>query len=212
VFTLGGTGYKTVKRFDSPSSDLTLWEISGTFPAYAPLYTKSDEVNKRLVVFGRGTERGSPYKMANSVAPGADVRGWSWGPGKGIQRWGTNVVTAAIKGPAGIGEVLSADFDARGGNNEAHLSAGDSGGAVFIQDGTTWKLAGINYSVDSFRTTAQGPSFEAALFDRGGLEWQTEVSPEWAFTPDQAADVPSRFYATRISAHVDWIRNVTGLP
>lgn len=102
VFSLGGTSYKTVKRFDSPSSDLTLWEISGTFPAYAPLYTKSDEVNKQLVVFGRGTERGSQYAMANSVPPGADFRGWSWGPGKGVQRWGTNVVTAAIKGPGEI--------------------------------------------------------------------------------------------------------------
>lgn len=207
-FTCNGVSYTTVKRFDCPNADLTLWEVSGTFPSYASLYTGSDEQGKRLVVFGRGTERGEPVIVANSVPAGSDRKGWLWGPGRGVMRWGTNTVSGIVDGGANIGPLLAATFDASAGIHEAHLSSGDSGGAMFIQDGSTWKLAGINYSVDDFNKTKDGKGFNAALFDCGGLYTRTDHSPEWTPVPDGPIDVPSHFYATRISTHVTWINSV----
>lgn len=70
----------------------------------------------------------------------------------------------------GYWQVLSATFDAGQGPNEAHLSGGDSGGAVFIMDGSTWELAGINYAVDDpYSLTPGGSSFIAAMYNQTGL-------------------------------------------
>jgi len=54
------------------------------------------------------------------------------------------------------------------GEQEAHLSSGDSGGAVFLRQGDTWSLAGIRYSVDEFKSSDSDKPFCAALFDDGG--------------------------------------------
>jgi hypothetical protein len=92
-----------------------------------------------------------------------------------VQRWGTNTVTAIVNGdtifPSGgigggtIGDLLKCAFDASAGADEAHLSAGDSGGGVFVKQGPVWKLAGINYAVDGpYNTSASGPGFMAAIF------------------------------------------------
>src|SRR5438067_1547180 len=58
TFRFAGVDYATTSVFDDPNSDLRIWQIAGAFPTYAPLYTKTDEVGKNLVVIGRGTQRG----------------------------------------------------------------------------------------------------------------------------------------------------------
>ncbi len=62
--------------------------------------------------------------------------------------WGSNVVSAIVNDPT-YGDLLGFDFDATTDAYEGALSDGDSGGAVFIEDAGTWKLAGINLGVDS---------------------------------------------------------------
>jgi hypothetical protein len=105
--------------------------------------------------------------------------------------------------------LLTAEFNASGGANEAHLSTGDSGGAVFIRDGNTWKLAGINYAVDGpYSTNALGPGFFGAIFDAGGLYQTNSALGAWEQTPDAAIDVPTLFYATRISSNFAWINSI----
>lgn len=202
VFNYNGTNYTTVAKFDDPSADLTIWQVSGTFSSWAPLYTASTEVGKELVVFGRGREKGAEV-IANS-----ELKGWQWGSFLGTQRWGTNVVA----GTANDGTLLAAAFDASGGVNEAHLSEGDSGGSMFIQDGGVWKLAGINYTVSGpFNTVASDSgSFVATLYDRGGL-WD-KTSGTWTLIPDLTEDIPSYFYSTRISSEIDWITSIVGIP
>src|ERR1700732_1306271 len=56
IFTFNGTNYTTTAVFPDPSSDLQIWQVSGTFPIQAPLYAGSpgSEVNLFLMVFGRG--------------------------------------------------------------------------------------------------------------------------------------------------------------
>ena len=143
---------------------------------------------------------------------GPVTKGWFWGAYDGVQRWGTNVV-AAILPPAvtQAGDLLAATFDGGGGADESHLSSGDSSGGMFIQDGAVWKLAGINYAVEGpFNTNNTGPGFLAAITDEGGL--YSNVNGNWTFNPDGPVDIPSKFYMTRVAAHLAWIQSVINGP
>src|SRR5438477_3415682 len=125
------------------------------------------------------------------------LRGWEYGPSDSIQRWGENSVAKIAS------DCLYALFDQHGLAEEAHLSAGDSGGAVFLQDKGTWKLAGINSDVDHFASGPDGGGpYSAAMFDERGsyLADGTLVTGN--------ARVPSGFYAARISSRVAWINSI----
>jgi dockerin type I repeat protein len=201
TFNFNGTNYPTTAVFPDPSSDLQIWRVSGTFPIQAPLYADSPgtEVNLFLMVFGRGTQRG------NSVFVGSDshLGGWRWGTSDAVQRWGTNTVGSIVNDPT-YGALLRVPFN-NNALDEAHLSVGDSGGAVFVYDLTTsrWELAGINLAVDGpFSTSATGAnSFNAAMFDTTGL-FVDGGHGTWV-----AAENPSAFYATEISAHRQFIES-----
>jgi hypothetical protein len=170
---------------------------------FAPLYTKSSENGKNVTVFGRGTQRGAEVRINNRL------KGWEWGAGDGVQRWGQNKISGVFQGGPEIGEVLRASFNA-GGRNEAMLSAGDSGGAVFIKDGKIWKLAGINYAVEGpYNRTNSGAGFNAALFDLRGL-YVTDGGTGWQLFSGKP--ITGNFYATRVSANVSWITNVLAMP
>lgn len=195
-FSFRGRDYTIVRSFDDPASDLRILEVAETFPVYASLYSGVNEAGKRLVVIGRGTRRG-PERVVNG-----QLRGWEWGASDSVQRWGENQVASITQHVAGR-DFLYALFDQAGLPQEAHLSAGDSGGGVFLNDDGVWKLAGINYDVDSFASgpTGGGP-YNAAMFDERG-----------SYTSDGTlvtgpAPVPSGFYATRISSRYDWITSV----
>ncbi len=192
-----GADYTVVRSFDDPASDLSIYQVSETFTTFAPLYTGSDEVGKHLVAIGRGTQRG------DAVTSGGDLRGWNWGQTDKVQRWGENTVAAIKQRPAGGADTIYALFDENGLPNECHLSVGDSGGAVFLDDGGIWKLAGINYDVDGFSTGPNGiGSFLAALFDERGF-----YDDNHHFVSG-SKPVPSGFYATRISSRMEWIDSV----
>ena len=190
VFTFRGVDYPIVQSFDDPVTELRIFQISGSLPAWAPLYSRSNEAGLGLVVIGRGTQRGAP------LYTGGTLRGWEWGAADGVQRWGQNVVTRAS------GSDLYAAFDQGGTKNEATLSTGDSSGGVFINDNGKWKLAGVSYGVDPPVSTALGgATFNAALFDlRGFYESGILVSG--------SKPVPSGFLAVRISSQLAWIRTI----
>lgn len=201
TFSYQGSSYTTVARVDHPTADLTLWQVSGTLPSYAPLYTAANEVGQDFVLFGRSAVRG-----AEVTVPGASpepLRGWLWGStGGGVTRWGENTVddTLVLDGA----DYLLAGFSFDGGANEAMLGSGDSGGGVFILDGGIWKLAGINSKVQStFSYTAVGPTFNAAIFDGGGL--YTATSGGLLLLPDGSVDFEAIFLSTRVSTYSDWI-------
>jgi len=212
MFQLNGVDYQPLRMFDDPETDLRIWQVREAFTSYAPLYRSSNELGHTLVVFGRGVGRGTEVLVTNAAI--ARVQGWRWGSSDGLVHWGANSVSRIRTGPAGVGSLLSASFDSGAGSNEAHMAGGDSGGGVFIAGDGVWKLAGINFAVDGrFNYTNSGPGFDGALFDVGGLYVGDPAT--WSFAPNQSADVPSAFYATRISQRADWIEcvlaNTTGL-
>ena len=174
-------------------SDLRIWKVNETFPAYAPLYGTSNavsEVNKPMVVIGRGTQRGAEVTL-NGV-----LKGWQWGDADFVQSWGQNTITGIVNGNSQQGEFISYEFNAGGGPNEGILSAFDSSGGVFVQVGTEWQLAGINYGVDSpFSLTgdAGDPGFSAAIFDTSGL-FVKDGNGNWVPAPGG----PATSYSSRV--------------
>jgi hypothetical protein len=215
TFHYRGVGYVTTAFYDDPAGDLRLWAVCGTFPEVAPLYAGTNEVGKTAVIFGRGTQRGVAVTVSNGDTN--ELKGWQWGAFDSVQRWGTNVITAVETSDpddmagSSLGNFLACTFDADGGDDEAHLSSGDSSGGFFIQDDGVWKLAGINYAVDGpFNSETNGPGFFAVLFDQGGLH--TNDGTNWVLTPNTTTNVPSRLYVTRVSEHLPWINSVLSGP
>ncbi len=205
VFTFNGNSYTTTAVFRDTASDLAIWQVAGTFPFQAPLYSSpaGSEPNLALVVFGRGTRRGNPVFVGSD----SHLGGWLWGVFDGVQRWGTNVIGSIFDDPTD-GKLLRVPFDANAGPNEAHLSSGDSGGGVFVLNSSTnrWELAGVNLAVDgpfSISTDGSNP-FNAAMFDTSALFVKSDQG-DWITAPN-----PSAFYATEIAARRDFIQSIVG--
>jgi hypothetical protein len=188
-FTVGGVSYTTTDVVNN--GDLAIWTVSGTFSSYAPITSTAPSIGTDAVILGRGTQRGA------DVSQNGELKGWQWGAADGALRWGENTVES------NGGTLIKFNFDATGGANEAHLSTGDSGGGVFVNDGGVWKLTAINYGVDGpFSTTLGGSQFNAAIFDKGGLYKSS------AFYTESANDKPSAFYSTSLAASYSWISSV----
>ncbi|GEP45904.1 PEP-CTERM sorting domain-containing protein [Brevifollis gellanilyticus] len=193
----GGAGF-----WDIAGTDLRVFKINETFSTWAPLYTGNLELGSTLVTFGRGGPRGAEVVTDDPGPPVADVlHGWRTTGADGVARWGANVVSGIVS--SNVGSLLSAEFNAASGINEATLSPGDSGGGVFIQVAGQWYLAGVNYAVDGLfdtNNTIDALEFEAALFDMGGFYVGNDTDG-WNFVNNTIVDVPSHMYASRISTN-----------
>jgi len=200
AITFQGKNFTTTAGYDDPITDLKIYKVNGTFSTYAPIYTLNSEVGKKAMVFGRGTGRG------NAVVKNGVTKGWQWATQDGVMSWGDNNVSSTLDGGSGYGQLMKFTFSRTGLYNEGALSTGDSGGGVFINDGGKWKLAGINYLVEGpFSLTQGGATFNASLFDKGGL-YLNGNSP----ITDTTADVPGAWYATRVSSRSSWIKSIIG--
>ena len=134
------------------------------------------------------------------------MKGWQWGDVDLVQSWGENTITGIVPGNAQQGDLVGFDFNS-GVANEGTLSAFDSGGAVFVQQGAAqeWQLAGINYGVDgpfSLTGDAGDPGFNAAIFDKRGLY---EMGPNGWELVNGGSDVPATAYSSRIASRISAI-------
>jgi hypothetical protein len=205
IFELQGRRYVAIETYADSASDLAIWRVCGSFPAFATLYPTLDEVGRPCVLFGRGVSRGEPVVLTNSL--GGALKGWRWRAPDNLLRWGQNRISAVQQGGTGVGTLLKAAFDAAGGTNEALWSGGDSGGALFLQRDSMWRLAGIAFGVDGpYNTTNTGPGFTASLFDTGGLYQGGEG--KWVLSSDTDTDKPGAMYATRIASRLSWIQSI----
>ena len=203
----GGLGY-----YDIAGTDLRIYQTVESFGSWAALYTGGLEVGSTVVMFGLGGARGSEVLLDSGS--GDELKGWYGTASNGTARWGTNTIASVLPGifsPTG-GELLTADFNALPGTDEATFTGNDSGGGVFILDGGTWKLAGINYAVDgAFNTTpSDSGAFNAALFDKGG--YYEGGGFNWSYNPDLPVDAPSSLYMSRLSSSVSEIQSVVTVP
>lgn len=206
VFVFRGVNYTTIAvSADSGASDLIIWTVSGIFPEWAELYDGPDETGADMVMFGRGATRGAEVRVDGVL------KGWEWGAWDRRMRWGQNRVKALRNNasfPTNDLPLMLAGFDSNAGANEAHLGVGDSGGGVFIKQGNTWRLAGINYAVDgAYSKSPLGPGFYGAIFDEGGL-YTSVAGAAWVYTTDNGGDQSGSLFATRVKPRLAWTQSV----
>ncbi len=195
--------HHVVASFPDPVSDLHIYRVTEPFSVFAPLYTRTDEAGQRIVDIGRGRQRGADILLNNQL------RGWGYGVFDDVKRWGDNIIAGIYRyGPEN--DLLFADFDAVGSTaDECQLAEGDSGGAAFINDGGTWKLAGINYAIDGgiYTAPSDGAISNGAIFDLRGFYYKS-LNGFVQIDPNYPAPVTTSFYPTRISTKLDWISSV----
>lgn len=194
TYTIDASANSSMGYWDIAGTDLRVYKINETFSDYAQIYTGSSETGKTLVTHGLGGERGA------EVIQGGDLKGWLHTSSDATARWGANQVDAVNT------DFLYADFDALSGQQEATLSANDSGGGVFIKVGAQWYLAGVNNGVERHFSLDGGEPFEAAIFDKGGLySGASQI-------PDQPSDLPTYWAASRISTSSAEILGIVAVP
>ena len=202
----GGNGF-----YDIPGTDLRIYQTIESFSTWAPLYEGSLEAGMTAVVTGRGGARGSAVTLDTGM--GNELKGWVALNPDGTTRWGTNVISAVVPDAlSDVGPLLRMEFNAVLGTEEAMLSSGDSGGAVFVNDGGIWKLAGINYAIDgNFNTSpSDAGAFSAALLDKDGFYEGSGAT--WIFNGEDMVDTPSSFYASQISPYAGTINGIVTAP
>lgn len=188
--TLGTTTYSLdtsyVPQFfqtqSSPQAfaDLVIFKVlNAPNMSLMPIWNGSGEIGKTATLIGSGLDRGAAVPN----------QGWLWGSTT-TKRWGQNVIdgTVNVNDPTGgfNYQALYAEFNRVGGGgsglaNEATGAFGDSGGGLFIKQGSTWELAGIITAV-----TANGHSY----YDN-----DTGVP----------GNQPDSVYAVRLSDYNSWI-------
>lgn len=201
IITINRDEYQTLSYYDDWASNLRIYKIKGKFIKYTTLYEKNDEIGKSIVVFGRGVGKGEEVRLSN------ELRGWKWDNVGGIMRWGENTVDDVVISYAG--DVLKTMFNPQKNLlNLCSLTVGDSGGGMFIKDGNEWKLAGVNYGVDSgygFNNMGDrdGEYFRASIFNEKDL-FKFDGS-EWFRIGESSA---TGSYAIRVSSRMYWIKRI----
>lgn len=171
--TLADGDHHVVQSVTIPGTDLALERVTEPFSSYASIYNPNTDgalnAGDQVINFGRGFSRGTAVAGT----------GWNWGVDDHVKSWGTNqfdgydVATqddVDANPSLAIGtRFLRSDFDANVDANESTLAVGDSGGGEFVFKNGAWRLIGINYGVDIYRSAADDNSETVAAYDARGL-------------------------------------------
>ena len=134
------------------SADLIVFKLKKNPPL--PALTISSETpppGAEVTLVGNGLNRGAATSWNG-------ISGWLWGTGSAT-RWGTNLVVSAPLDVT-VGNIVTQAFytdftqppppPSEATAYESQGVPGDSGGAVFYKNGSSWELAGILFGIDSF--------------------------------------------------------------
>lgn len=149
----------------STSTDLVLFKIADPFPALPTLSIRATSplLGTSLILIGHGRNRGATTTWSG-------LGGYLWGPGA-TKRWGTNYVedvNADAWEPDFGTQLFGTKFDENGpghSTHEAQAATGDSGGAAFAWNGSSYQLAGILLGI----VTYMGQPAETALYTNDTL-------------------------------------------
>jgi len=177
AITLQGISYNPVPGSavqltnDTPGktalTDLLLFRLSSTPAGLGSLTLASSAptLGAPVVMIGAGRDRGdfTEWTIDQSTTP------WTWtevpsgGNAAGYQtlesramRWGTNTISSPdlwyAESPSGpdVKSFATLFEDAGLSDDEAQASLGDSGGAVFTHNGSSWELHGVMFDVEGF--------------------------------------------------------------
>lgn len=149
----------------SATADLYMFRLASTPPGLAAVTIASSTINSGAAVtmIGSGRDRGAFTEWSvnqgttpwtwTEVSSGGDAAGYKTLATRAM-RWGTNNVSgSALWIDDGFGDtfMLATTFNDLGPpSNEAQAAYGDSGGAVFRKNGSTWELAGTILTVGGY--------------------------------------------------------------
>lgn len=168
--TFSGTTYQNVPGSEITLSnngavgqtaytDLVLYQLATDPGLPALTIASSTPANGSAVtMIGAGRDRGAftQWNVNQGTTPwtwtvtgsNGNAAGYQWGSTR-TMRWGTNDIDAAgwitytIDTAKSVRAVQTTFNFLPGDSNEAYAAPGDSGGAVFYKNGSTWELAGI---------------------------------------------------------------------
>lgn len=151
-------------------ADLALYRVDPV-PPLSPLVIRAStpSVNDEVVMIGQGRNRGDPFSFFD---PPDQDDGYLWGVGRAV-RWGTNVVDQIGIDLVQAGKTTHAfatEFTRAAPQDECQAASGDSGGAVFIDDGGGWELAGVMLAIFPY----QGQPASTAVY--GNLTASADLS------------------------------------
>lgn len=167
-------------------TDLVLYRLATDpgLPAVT-LAATSPAVNAAVTMIGAGRDRGafSQWSVNTATTPwtwtatssGGNVAGYQWAATR-TMRWGTNTITAntwldyTVSTPVSVYAAATTFNFSPSYSAEAQAAAGDSGGAVFHKNGSTWELAGIMLSTGQF----SGQPAATAVF--GNVTYSADLS------------------------------------
>lgn len=194
LFTLNGTTYTAVQRYDHPTADIALLRFDAPFAKYSLPYF-GDVLGQVATFVGFGNT--ATERISGEYA----WTGYDAIAGDGSRRAVTNRIEFIGDGDVGGAptNLLIADldyYDSRtpvawqvdtiggGGSveNEGGILGGDSGSAALLQINGEWRSIGVNIGVDSFN----GPDLPGSIH----------------------SDYGDIFAATNLAAYQDWILNI----
>lgn len=158
-----GTRFDSIAIHKHPTDDIALIEFAETLPGWQQVHWDVPAIGSLMEIIGYGKT--------------ATLNGttWSYVTGYGVKRRGRNVYGTTLSGNLGsgiVGTFMVADFDGNGIDtlsdggpvtDECTYGGGDSGGAVLIQQGGVWKLAGINDFVGAVQGGPNPPQWGSLL-------------------------------------------------
>lgn len=148
-FNVGGTTFNQIGEVYHPVADFALIEVDADLPTFYQIYTDP------LVTSTTPTDLRDEVLMVGYGGIGALVDATNFNVntvGRGTKRWAHNRIDAEFTYVGGFGNTndgFQMFFDTSDSPNEGGGSIGDSGGAVFIDHGGTWELAGVMADVST---------------------------------------------------------------
>jgi hypothetical protein len=141
---------------DTSGADLLMFKIADPLPALPGLSIRATPppLGTSLILIGYGRDRGAATTW-NPPGPGPTYDGWYWA-GTASKRWGTNFVEdidVELYEPVFSTQLFGCEFDQSGGGHSTHEAqgaVGDSGGAAFAWNGSSYELAGIMIGILSY--------------------------------------------------------------
>lgn len=150
----------------SPATDLFMFRLTATPPGIPDVTIASESAGagSAVTMVGSGRDRGAFTEWSvntgttpwawTEVSSGGDAAGYKTLSGRSM-RWGTNTVAASgLWIDDGFGDVIMLQTTFTGSvgpSDEAQAVSGDSGGAVFHKNGSTWELSGLILAVRGYQ-------------------------------------------------------------
>ncbi len=191
---LGGVSYDPIpgtdwrlRNADGSKADLKLFALQ-TYPSWPllPIASITPSLGTDVVMIGQGLDRGAATSWdPNGPPPPGPIGGYLLENTRTL-RWGTNQIEDIPVDPIEDTWAIGTIFDAIGSGgtpHEAQAANGDSGGALFVENGGSWELAGLLYVIFIYN----GQPANAVLYG-------------------------SATYAADLAMYRDEIKDVTGLP